>query len=197
MPPPQLPDDIVAHPRFGSTPMVSKLQVDLQRILRGHWQYDEGRIFPQSVLAADVSRQNFALYPRLFYVDMLTICRKCQRPFLFFAVEQQHWYEKLGFYVDADCVHCPTCRRLLHQEKVRLKRYAQLTRLQHPTRKELMQWVDDTIALLDSGYLTNTQRLQALRARAQKYIPEYAGTERLTVLIRQASPPKTAIPPEQ
>ena len=166
--------------------MVSRLQVDLQSILRGHWQYQEDRIFPQSVLAADVSRQNFALYPRLFYVDMLATCRKCQRPFLFFAKEQQHWFEDLGFYVDADCVHCPLCRRILHREKSRLKRYAQLKSLTHPTRKELMQLVDDTVVLIETGYLTTMQRLEALLGKAQRDIPEYPGTQRMAALIKRA-----------
>ncbi len=41
---------------------------------------------------------------------MLAVCRTCARTFLFFAREQQYWYEDLHFYIDTDCVHCPTCR---------------------------------------------------------------------------------------
>ena len=190
---PSLPLDIVAHPRFGSQPMVSGQQVDLETIKRGHWQYADASLFPQSVLAADVSRQNFALYPRVFYVDMLVHCRECQRPFLFFAKEQQHWYEELGFYVDADCVHCPVCRKKFHRQQALLKRYGRLVALQQPTRKELMQLVDDTVALLRSGHLKNTQRLSTLIGKARRLIPEYPGVEQLRLQIvateaRQKSP---------
>ena len=135
------------------------------------------------MLAADVSRQNFALYPRVFYVDMLVRCRECQRPFLFFAKEQQHWYEGLGFYVDADCVHCPVCRKKFHRQQALLKRYGRLVALQQPTRKELMQLVDDTIALLQTGHLKNTQRLSTLTSKARRLIPESPGVEQLRLQI--------------
>ena len=158
---PSLPLDIVAHPRFGSQPMVSGQQVDLETIKRGHWQYADASLFPQSVLAADVSRQNFALYPRVFYVDML--------------------------------VHCPVCRKKFHRQQALLKRYGRLVALQQPTRKELMQLVDDTVALLRSGHLKNTQRLSTLIGKARRLIPEYPGAEQLRLQIvateaRQKSP---------
>ena len=64
-----------------------------------------------------------------------------------------------------------------------LKRYGRLVALQQPTRKELMQLVDDTVALLRSGHLKNTQRLSTLIGKARRLIPEYPGVEQLRLQI--------------
>ena len=38
------------------------------------------------------------------YFDAKRVCRKCERPFLFFAEEQKYWYEDLRFPLEADCL---------------------------------------------------------------------------------------------
>ena len=67
----------------------------------------------------------------------------CHRPFIFFAKEQRYWFETLRFLVDADCVHCPDCRRESRTVQRRLRRYSDLFAKNEPTRKELMFLVDD------------------------------------------------------
>jgi hypothetical protein len=52
-----------------------------------------------TAVAADVSRQIFTTMPVTHYFDVKRVCRGCQRPFLFFADEQKHWYEELGFSI--------------------------------------------------------------------------------------------------
>ena len=107
------PDEMAAlvpHGRYGARPIPSGLTVPEAEIRRGFWRHDREKLFPESVLLADVAKQNYAIYPRKYYVDMLRRCQGCERPFIFFAREQRHWYETLRFHVEADCVHCPTCR---------------------------------------------------------------------------------------
>ena len=75
-----------------------------------------------TAVRADVSRQNYSVCPRHWYVDATFKCSRCSETFCFTAVEQQRWYEELGFYVDSCAKNCPACRRddrkrkLLRQE---------------------------------------------------------------------------------
>ena len=50
-----------------------------------------------------MSRQSPAMVPVTHYYDVTRTCRDCDRPFIFFAQEQKHWYEQLGLPLEADC----------------------------------------------------------------------------------------------
>ncbi|PZD71471.1 hypothetical protein C1752_06344 [Acaryochloris thomasi RCC1774] len=63
-----------------------------------------------SAVRADVSRQNYSVCPRHWYVDATFKCSRCSEKFCFTAAEQKRWYEQLGFYVDSYAKNCPTCR---------------------------------------------------------------------------------------
>ena len=64
-----------------------------------------------SAVRADISRQNFTVCPRHWYVDATFRCSKCDTNFCFTAAEQKLWYEDLGFYVDSCAKDCPECRK--------------------------------------------------------------------------------------
>lgn len=176
------PPELVPHPRYGSKPAVSGITVPEEVIRQGHWRYSQGKIYPESVLLADPSKQNYSTFPRDYYVDVLRHCRQCERPFIFFAREQRHWFETLKFYVDADCVHCHPCRRASQALHRRLQRYSHLARTLEPSRRELMSLVDDGAYLLAHGVLRKLDHLGRLKNQALKHIPEYKGT----VLLVQA-----------
>jgi tetratricopeptide (TPR) repeat protein len=66
----------------------------------------------------DPRRQLFCCeVPRYFYVDADRTCRDCGVSFVFSAREQKHWYETLGFRLDANAVRCPPCRRAFRRDK--------------------------------------------------------------------------------
>ena len=109
-----IPAGIVVHPVYGAGPTVSGIAVPMDAIRRGARLYGDEEFYPCSVLIADTSRQNFSLYPKKYYVDVLNECLTCGAPFVFFAQEQKHWYETLGFVLDADCVRCVECRSRGH-----------------------------------------------------------------------------------
>ncbi len=69
-----------------------------------------------SAVRADVSRQNYSVCPRYWYVDATFRCSRCPETFQFTAAEQKRWYEELGFYVDSYAKNCPACR---HDERKR------------------------------------------------------------------------------
>ena len=179
------PTDLVAHSRYGRTSKRSGVRgFSAQDIAASHWRYDIDTIFPESVLVADTSRQNYSMYPRPFYVDMRRTCRSCSRPFIFFAAEQKHWFEVLQFYVDADCVHCPECRQQRVAAKREFQRYTALVGIETPSVAELKQLVDLTVSLLAQGVLKNRARLGALKNRALQRLAGYSGTLALVEALR-------------
>jgi hypothetical protein len=179
----------VPHPRYGDSSRPSEIKVPESDIRSGFWRLRGDTIFPESVLLAQTEKQNFAIYPRKYYVDVLRCCLTCHRPFIFFAREQRYWFETLRFFVDADCVYCPECRRESRVVQRRLRRYSDLFAKNERTRKELMFLVDDTAYLLARGVLRNLNNAGLVKNRALKDIPEYPG---VAVLVEAIKAEKTA-----
>ena len=69
-----------------------------------------------SAVRADVSRQNYSVCPRHWYIDATFKCPRCSKEFQLTAAEQKQWCEELGFYVDSYAKNCPACR---HDERKR------------------------------------------------------------------------------
>lgn len=177
--------DLVPHPRYGDAPTTSGLTIPEATIRSGHWRYRDDTLFPQSVLIADTTRQREALYPRLYYVDVLRHCRACTRRFLFFAREQRYWYETLGFDISADCVHCPDCRRSQRATQRRLRRYSDMRRIAEPDAVQLRALVDDALHLFEHGVLRDVNALGQLKNRALRELPEYRGTHALASMLAE------------
>ena len=76
-----------------------------------------------SAIRADVSRQNYSVCPRHWYVDATFKCSRCSETFCFTVAEQKRWYEELGFYVDSYAKACPACRRNDRQRKLLRQEY--------------------------------------------------------------------------
>jgi hypothetical protein len=163
------PVSLATWPRRHGTAVVrSGCTATEEQVRSSYWQYRSATIFVESAIAADLRRQNFTTFPRGFYVDMLKTCRACQRPFLFFAREQQHWYEELGFYVDADCVRCVECRRSEQQLRRRFRRYSQHVARADLGEPALEALVGDAVYLWQAGILRSEQQLRRLRNLARR-----------------------------
>lgn len=178
--------DFVPHPRYGSTPVRSGFTISESELRSGYWRLQNDELFPETVLPADASKQNYAIFPRTYYVDVARSCRRCARRFIFFAREQRHWFETLRFFVDADCVLCPECRRTSQTLRRRLRRYADLRAKDSLTDAELYRLVDDTRYLLEHEVLKNTTTLGTIKNLALKRIPHYRGVAALTAALDAA-----------
>jgi hypothetical protein len=154
-----LPDNIVPHPRFGLA------------------------FSPETVIPADLTRQNFTAVPILRYADRLLKCRNCRRPFVFFAREQKYWYEDLRFNISARCVRCPVCRRSEHRLRRRFQRYSLLVRRDDLSDPELATLVGDAVWLYEAGILEDEQRLRRLKNLALARIPEEQATKEIVSVI--------------
>jgi hypothetical protein len=64
-----------------------------------------------TAVRADVTKQDYTVCPRHWYIDATFKCRDCDEDFLFSAQEQRFWYEQRRFYVDSQPVRCPECRK--------------------------------------------------------------------------------------
>jgi hypothetical protein len=109
-----------------------------------HFFWNAVRLDYATAVKADVARQNYTSVPRTWYVDATFVCPRCGGEFCFSTAEQRHWYEELGFYVDAHAKHCPACRAALRAEKQRRQEYDR-----------------DIAAALGSDDLTLKQRIAA------------------------------------
>ena len=76
-----------------------------------------------TAVRADISKQNYSICPRHWYIDAAFRCARCGHTFVFAASEQKFWYEELGSWVDSKAKHCARCRRELRELKALRQEY--------------------------------------------------------------------------
>gem|GEM_PF-1571782 len=88
--------------------------------------------------------------PTYMYVDINYECRECKCSFTFSAAEQKHWYEDLGFLVDARPVNCLECRKKIRHIKNGAKRLGELNHLSRKFTKEELEEMSAIYELMGS-----------------------------------------------
>lgn len=76
-----------------------------------HFFTDAISIDYATAVRADISKQDYTVCPRHWYVNAVFKCVDCATEFLFSVQEQQFWYEDRRFYVDSYPKRCPDCRK--------------------------------------------------------------------------------------
>ncbi len=203
--------EFVDHPRYGRRPRITGLNPNpTDRGVHLHWNtttheeivaqyeaaigkkwpygdwssYSETKRIPNTAIIADLSRQTPATIPVTHYFDLERICLDCKKPFIFFAAEQKHWYEELGFGLESDCVRCVECRKRQQGISRQRERYETLFHVESRTEEQTLQMADACLSLIKSGIFSarQTERVRMLL----NSIPEDAhirGTARFTDLI--------------
>ena len=151
----------VKHPRYGDKPAPSGEKIPSEDLKRAHWRYNGLKIFPETAIRADVTKQNYAIYPRDIYVDIEEHCRNCGRPFLFFAREQKYWFEVLGFWVAAHCTKCVECRKKEHEIKWMQMRYQALVTLEERSITESKELKAIAMELYQLGYIKDVRKFSS------------------------------------
>ena len=64
-----------------------------------------------TAMRAEVTKQDYTVCPRHWYIDATFKCIDCGKHFLFSADEQRFWYEQRRFFVDSIPTRCPACRK--------------------------------------------------------------------------------------
>jgi len=97
---------------------------------------------------ADISKQNYSICPRHWYVDAAFRCRDCRNEFVFTASEQRFWYEDKRFWIDSLPTRCPACRKEQRTLLNLRKRYdasiaAAMGACPPETKRELIAIIDE------------------------------------------------------
>ncbi|MDH5446687.1 MAG: zinc-ribbon domain-containing protein [Gammaproteobacteria bacterium] len=152
----------VSHPRYGDKPLPSNNRYTLSEIQASYWQYEDETIFPETAIPADISKQNYSVFPRKIYVDMEKQCADCKRPFIFYAQEQKYWYEILGFFIDADCIKCVECRKQEREVNRLMQNYEKLLKTEHRTADESKTLKAIALELFQLGYIRDRQKVDRI-----------------------------------
>ncbi|MGB6044042.1 MAG: zinc-ribbon domain-containing protein [Pirellulales bacterium] len=179
------------HPRYGRRPNVTGLDPDpthsdvqlhwnttthheivaqFEAVLGSEWPYGDfsaysrGTRIPNTAIIADTTRQSRATVPVTHYFDLERKCCDCSRPFIFFAQEQKHWYEELGFGLESDCVRCAECRKTQQGIARRRELYETLFHVETRTEEQTLQMADACLSLIESDTFTarQTERVRML-----------------------------------
>lgn len=175
--------DYVPHPRYGSQPRITGLNVEnlkngtyircwtaseLESWTRKNSFYGIdpahiGCLIPDTAIVADPSRQVGSSMASTHYYDIERKCRDCGQLFIFYAEEQRYWYEELQFPVDADCIRCAPCRKR-SQTLDRLKaRYDVLSAAETRTVSEEVEMTFARLDLVEAG-IFHPQQIERVRA---------------------------------
>ena len=175
----------VDHPRYGRGPNLTGLNPDYRspkvtlhwnattpteaaeryRAITGEkWPTVHGvsclsvtKRIPNTAVAADLTAQAWATVPVTHYFDVERICRDCDRWFIFFAEEQKHWYEELGFGLDSDCVRCVPCRKRQQGIGRQRQRYEELFHVSERTVDENLEMAECCLSLIEASVFNNRQ----------------------------------------
>ena len=153
------------HPRYGKRPRITGLNPttdDLKVFI--HWHSPESCRIPGTAINADLTKQAQATIPVTHYFEVKRSCRECDRPFIFFAEEQKHWYEELGFGLDSDCVRCPLCRKRQQGLARKRERYEELFHLVGRNEEQNLEMADCCLTLIENEVFhpRQTERVRRL-----------------------------------
>lgn len=155
-------DNFVEHPRYGRRPQITGLdpQKNLapgDNYVSPHWRSSSDSRIPNTAILADRRRQTPSTFPPTHYFDERRECRICHHPFIFFAQEQQHWYESLKFPMDADCRECPPCRKKQQSVARKRERYNELFHMEKRKPEENIEMAECCLALIEKETFSRKQ----------------------------------------
>lgn len=84
-------------------------EIDPRRMPR-HFFFGAVELNYASAIRADISKQDFSVAPRHWYIDATFECGKCHRDFIWTAREQRVWFEKFRFWIDSFPRLCRSCK---------------------------------------------------------------------------------------
>ena len=153
----------VEHPRYGNQPIPSKYKYSKDDINSCHWRYSNLNYFADTAIPADISKQNYSIFPRSIYVDIEEQCEKCKRPFIFFAKEQKYWYEDLGFWIDAHCTRCIDCRKKDQELKLLQNTFQELNTKDNRTNEETKKLKQAALELFQLGFIRDKIKVDKIK----------------------------------
>lgn len=163
------PDDPGVFLHFNTNFFTEKQLASFRQYTRFDWKpLEDQHHVPGTAVAADLARQSPATMPVTHYFDIERRCRDCGRWFLFYACEQKHWYEELGFSLDSDCVRCVPCRKERQGDEARRARYVELCGQEERSVEDEVWMADYRLAQVAAGAFSPAQ-LERVREFLNKF----------------------------
>lgn len=159
----------IKHPRYGRGPRITGL--NLETVYGGdvfiHWHSSKECRIPNTAITADLTKQTPATVSVTHYYDVKRKCVDCGKGFIFFAEEQKHWYEELGFGLDSDCVRCDVCRKRQQGLARKRERYEELFHVSDRSTDENLEMAACCLSLIEASMFHNrqTERVRMLLNR--------------------------------
>lgn len=131
------------------------------RKMPGHLFSGARHLDYSTAVRADISKQNFSVCPRHWYVDAAFRCSRCGKSFVFKTDEQKFWYEELKFWIGCVPRECAKCRKELRELKALQQEYDRdistaILKSTSGARKERLLAVIDAI---EAGGLTLAEKV--------------------------------------
>ena len=175
--------DVYLHPGIGICSDAAKAFISTLRSTLGLRQQSSSAI-PGTAIVADTSKQISRPVSITHYYDRDCVCRKCGRPFIFFALEQKYWYEELRFPPEANCVCCTDCRMADRNIVRQRKRYENLCHTDNPTTAEMLEMANCCLTLIEEGLFSNRQT-EHVRAIINHIPPDQQVSKNFEELVRR------------
>lgn len=86
------------------------------KMMPQHFFHGAVSINYDTAVRADISKQDYTVCPRHWYIQASFKCVDCGKDFHFSVDEQRLWYEQRRFFVDSKPIRCVACRK---KERVR------------------------------------------------------------------------------
>jgi hypothetical protein len=200
---PDLYEGFVDHPRFGHRPRETGLDPDASWIptagnprVEFHWHSSNISRIPNTAVTADCTKQIFASVTVTHYFDEVRVCQGCARRFIFFADEQKHWYEELGFSLEAKCTRCVPCRKKEQGTAKSRQRYEELFHIPKRTLDQSLAMAECCIELIETAHFSirQTTRVRMLLNEAARASGSKGLTRRTRLLARLLALEEAALP---
>jgi len=135
-----------------------------------------------TAVRADITKQDYSVCPRFWYLDMTLTCEGCECAFEYSASEQRFWYEELRFFVDVMPRRCPACRKKDRRLKLLKQQYDALIESAVKS-KELSEKIK-MLSILDELSAPASHRRNRKMSQWANRLPE-AMIQRRELLLKQ------------
>ena len=153
---------------------VTQKSAAVHQVLRSNAMTAIPAMVPNCAIPANRSLQVSATIPVTHYFDVKRKCRDCGKLFIFFAQEQEFWYEELGFCLESDCVRCVPCRKRQQGVGYKRERYEELFHITDRTVDQNLEMANCCLVLVEEAvfHRRQLQRVRMLLKSAKRELSE-------------------------
>jgi hypothetical protein len=169
----QMPEDLTPHPRYGDGPCYTRLDLGGEAPRFEPSGHRDGSMI---IRGTGIKAKPMFMCPAMYF-DLLKTCVDCGRHFIFYAAEQRHWYEDLGFSPAADCIRCVECRKHQQADERSHNEYQRVISMSRRSMGDISTLVSAAIDLNRHGKLKSFEKVRAILNVATNAHPDRRSQE--------------------